>query len=83
MGVDIFFVRDSWVEATIQLEEGIAGVGIFCIIIGEFSYWQELCPVILRVVDKDPEIGLYCTILSFSLAVSLGVKDSKKSLFDA
>ena len=83
MGVDIFFVGDSWVEAGIQLEGGIAGAGIFRIIIGESSYRQEPCPVILLIVDKSPEIGLQCTILPFSLAVSLGVEGGREFPIDA
>ena len=83
MGVDIFFVADSWVEASIQLEGGIAGVGIFGIIIDEFSHRQESCLVILLVVDKRPEIGLHCTILPFNLAISLGVKGGRESFLDS
>ena len=70
-------------EAAIQLEGGIAGAGIFRIIIDEFSHRQEPCPVILLVVDKDPEVGLHCTILPFSLAISLGVEGGRESSLDA
>ena len=69
-------------EATIQLEGGIAGAGIFRIILGKFSHRQEPCPVILLVVDEGPEVGLHFTILPFSLAVSLGVEGGRESLLD-
>ena len=70
-------------EVAIQLEGGIADAGIFCIIIGKFSHWQEPYPVILLVVDKGPEVGLHCIILPFSLAVSLGVEGGRESSLDA
>ena len=70
-------------EATIQLEGDIAGAGIFRIIIGEFSHWQESCPVIRLLVEKGPEVGLYCIILPLSLAVSLGVEGCRESSLDA
>ena len=70
-------------EASIQLEGSIAGVGIFRIIIGEFSYRQESCLGILLVVDKGPEVDLHCTILPFSQAISLGVKGDRESSLDA
>ena len=80
MRVDIFFVRDSWVEAAIQLEGDIAGTGIFRIIIGKFSHWQESCPVKLLVDDKSPEAGLQYTILPLSFAVSLELEDDREFL---
>ena len=61
-------------EAAIQLKGSIAGVGIFRIIIGEFSHRQKPCLVILLVVDKGPEVDLHYTFVPFSLAVSLGVE---------
>ena len=81
--VDIFFVRDSWVEPAIQLERGIAGAGIFRIIIGKFTHWQEPCLVILLVIDKGPEVGINCTILLSSLAVSLGIEGGRESTLKA
>ena len=64
-------------EAAIQLEGDIADAGIFRIIIGEFSHRQELCPVIRLVVDKGPEVGLHCTILPFSLPISLELEGGR------
>ena len=69
-------------EAVIQPKGHIAGAGIFRIIIGKFSHWQEPCPFILLVVDKDPEVDLHCTILPFSLAISLGVEGGRESSLD-
>ena len=61
-------------EVAIQLKRGIPDPGIFRIIISEISHRQEPYPVIMLVVDKGSEVDIYCTILSFSLAVNLGVK---------
>ena len=70
-------------EAVIQLEGSIAGASIFCIIIGKFRHRQEFYPVILLIVDKGPEVNFHCTILPFSLAISLGVEDGRESSVDA
>ena len=83
VGVDIFFVGDSWVVAVIQLKGGIAGTSIFRIIIDEFSYWQELYRVIPLIVDKGSEVVLYCTILPFSLAINLGLEGGREFLLNA
>ena len=70
-------------EVAIQLEGGIAGAGIFCIIIGKFSHWQQPCPVILFIVDKSLEVGIHYIIVPFSLAISLRVEGGRESLSDA
>lgn len=48
------------------------------IIINKLRYWEKTSPVILLILDKSPEIGLYCTILPFCLPVTLGVKGGRK-----
>ncbi len=39
-GVDILFVGDSGVVATIELERGVTGAGILGVVIGKLRYWQ-------------------------------------------
>lgn len=61
-------------EAAVQLERGVAGTGVFCILVGEFSHRQQPCPVVLLIVDEGPEIGLHCAVLPLGLAICLGVE---------
>ena len=70
-------------KTAVQLKRGMAGAGVFCTIISKFCHWEKPSPVVLLVVDTSPEIGLHCTILSFCLPVSLGVKGGRESVLDA
>lgn len=55
---------------------------IFGIIVGKLSYWKELSPIILLIIDKNPEVNFYYTVLPFSLAISLKVQGNREPLFD-
>lgn len=61
----------------------ITGVGIFYLIMGEFSYWIEFYPVVLLKVDKSSEISFYYTILFFSLAIGLRIEDSEGTMHNS
>ena len=80
--MDVFFVRDAKVVTAVQLKRCIADAGIFRIIIGKFSHWNESCPVILLKVDKGLEVGFHRAVLPLGLVVSLKVEGGKKSLFN-
>ena len=67
----------------IEFEGCVASAYIFRIIVDKFSHWKEPSPISLFVVDKSPEIGLYCTVLPFGLAVSLAVEGGGEPLFNA
>ena len=69
--------------SVIKLEKYIVGVSIFGIIISKLNYKKKLCLIILLKVDKNLEIGVYCTILPLSLVDCLRVKSGKEFLFDA
>ena len=64
--------------SAIKLKKYMAGVNILGVIINKFRYDKKLCPIILLKVDKSLEIGFYCTILPFHLAVYLQIEDNKK-----
>lgn len=68
--------------AIIEFKRYVASIYIFGIIINKLSYWEELNLVILLVVNKNPEISLYYTILSLNLAVNLKIEGSKELLLD-
>ena len=70
-------------EVVIQLKKSIAGTSILCIVIGEFSYGQQVSLVILFVVEKDPEISFHNVILPFYLFICLRLEDGRESLLDA
>ena len=70
-------------KAAVQLKRGMAGASVLCIFISKFRHWEKPIPVVLRVVDKNQEISLYCTILFFYLPVRLGVKGGRGCLLDA
>lgn len=61
----------------------MAHLGIFAIVISEFSHQQQLSLVVLFVVDKGLEIILYYAILPFGLHVSLGWEGYRNSWLDA
>ena len=65
-------------KAAINLKRSVADISIFCIIIGEFRYWEKSSPVVLFIDNKNPEIGFHSTILTFCLTVRLGVKCIKE-----
>ena len=71
MRVEIFFVRDAGVVATVELKRRVTGARIFRIIVSKFGHREKPCPVILLVIDKGSEICFYRTIFSFGLAIGL------------
>ena len=68
--------------SVIELKKYMAGTGIFGIIVGKFYYGKKPCPIILLKVDKNVEVGFFCTILPLCLAVSLRVKGGRKFLLN-
>ena len=61
----------------------MAGTGIFGIIVSKLRNRKKPCLIILLKVDKSLELGFHYTILSFSLAIHLQVKDNEESPLDA
>ena len=61
----------------------MTNAGIFCIIISKFSYKKESSPIVLFIIDKGLEIGLYYTVLLLDLAISWKVKSSRKPLLNS
>lgn len=55
---------------------------IFYMIVNTFSHKKKPGLIILFVMNKSLEIDLHCTILFFSLIISLKVKKSGKLLLD-
>ncbi len=58
-------------ETAVQFERGVAGIGVFHIVISKFRYRQQPSPVILLIVDEGPEIGLHRAFLFLCLAICL------------
>lgn len=46
------------------------------VIVLEFCEWEEVCPVVLPLVDEDLEVLLQLLVDSFSLAITLWVVGS-------
>ena len=67
----------------IQLEWGVAGARILGIVISKLGHGQESGPIVLFEVNKGSEVRFHRTILSFRLAVRLGVKGSREPPLDA
>ena len=67
----------------VQLERYMAGACIFSIVISKLSYRLEPCSVIPFKIDKSSKVSLYSTISPLGLAVSLRIKGSWESLFNA
>ncbi len=66
----------------IELERRVANTCILGINLGEFSHQKELSPIILFIIDKNPEVGLYRKVLPLSLAINLKVESSRKPLLN-
>lgn len=60
----------------------MADAYIFCIIICKLGYWQESCSITLFEANDSLEVGFYCAILTFDLAVSLKIKNGREVMFD-
>ena len=63
-------------EAAVQLKKGVAGAGVFRIVIGKFCHRQQPSLVVLLIVDESPEIGLHRAVLPLCLAICLRVAGS-------
>ena len=66
----------------VEFKRRMASTSILGIVICKFSYWQEVCPVILFLIHKGPEVCLHCTVLSFGLAIGLKIKSCRKFSLD-
>ena len=53
----------------------MASADIFGVIVSELRYKKKPCPIIPFEVNKSLEVGFYCIILPFSLAIRLRVED--------
>ena len=69
--------------SAIKLKRCIASAGILGIIVSKLRHGKKSCPIILLEIDKGSEVGFYCTILPFNLAVRLQVEGGRESPFDA
>ena len=63
-------------------EKFIANTDIFSIIEYKISYWQKLYLVIYVEVCKNLEVTFYCSILIYSLFISLRIESNRKSVLD-
>ena len=68
--------------SAIELKKYAADTNIFGIVEGELRHGKKPYLIILLEVDKDPEVGFYCTILPLCLAVYLQVEGGRKFLLD-
>ena len=62
-----------WIVSVEHDEWGLACSGVLCTIIGKFSCWQVVNPVILIVVDETVKVLLQHLIESFCLSICLQV----------
>lgn len=70
-----FFIKNIKRIVAIKFEKKIVGISIFCIIINTFGYWHIYNLVIFFIITKYLEISFYNIILSFSLTISVKIKD--------
>ena len=68
---------------TVELERRGPGAGVFYVIISKFRHEQELCPVVLFVINKSYKVSFHYAILPLSLAVGLRVEGGREPPFDA
>ena len=53
------------------------------VIVGELSYWDPFCPVVLVVINEDPQESFDFLIYAFSLPVCLGMMSGGGGSFDS
>ena len=82
-GVDVFFVKNTWVVPVVELERHVPHASVSCIIISKFYHGQKPRLVVLFIINEDSKISFYCAVLPLSLAIGLRVKGSRKPPFDA
>jgi len=68
-------VYGHWVEAIVSVEWGHTVSCCGRIVVGEFSPWQQVYPVVLFSANKGPEVGLNCLIEPFCLSIHLEVEN--------
>ena len=68
--------------SAIKLKKRMAGASVFGIIVNKLYYGKKLCLIILLKIDKNLEIGFYCTILPLNLATHLQVESDKEFLLN-
>lgn len=66
----------------VEFEIHMASASILGVVVGKLSYWEELSPIILLIIEKNSKIGFHCIVLPLCLAISLEVKGSRESLLD-
>ena len=82
MRINIFFIENAEVVATVRFERYKADACIFGVVVGKVNYLEELSLIILLVINKNPKVGFHHTILSLSLAGNLRMKGSQELLLD-
>ena len=64
-------------EAAVEFEKRVSGVGVLGIIVCELSHWQQACPVILFSVHEGSEVCLHYAVLSLCLAIGLRMESRR------
>jgi hypothetical protein len=64
---------EVWVVALVGEERRHISSSTGCIVVGEFSNWEEWCPVALLIVAVDPEVLFQSLISVFDLTIALGM----------
>ncbi len=68
--------------SAIEFTKGISDADVFGIVKSKFGYEYESCPVVMFVVDKNPQLDIHRFILFFGPTISVSIKDRKESLLD-
>jgi hypothetical protein len=55
-------------------EGGYSGCAVLTVIICKLCEWEQAGPVVLLVIDEDPQVGLQGLILSLYLPICLWVE---------
>lgn len=66
MGVNVFFIENTEVVATVKLKRSMVDTRMLCIVIGKLCYRKLPSQIVLFVVDKNSGVGLPDTVF-FSL----------------
>src|SRR6267378_2797786 len=67
------FKAHVWVLSRVQEERCLLSAGVDMVVVLEFRHGQKFIPVILALIDKDPEVLFQFLVDTFCLSIHLWV----------
>lgn len=81
--INFILKRHIRIIAVVKHKRYMVNTYILSIIICKFCFGQELCPIVMFLIEKNMQINFYFIILSLGPAVCLWIKCSGELLLNA